>query len=162
MYFLANLLTLTNKQINKSRLVNILLWQANSFRLVPFLLFLLVVNLMRGASKCVNTQMETAWLCVYCETGKLTECVNATERVNAIFTDLTLIYPHIFLYSNIIILKFSYQHFFWPSNFLTVIFLTDSQVDDVFCSLRAFSWWRTNQDGEQTISKMFHFTLISV
>ena len=25
--------------------------------------------------------MKTAWLCVYCETEKLTECVNATERV---------------------------------------------------------------------------------
>ena len=26
--------------------------------------------------------MRAAWLCVYCETEMLTECVNATERVN--------------------------------------------------------------------------------
>ena len=25
--------------------------------------------------------METAWLCVYCETETLTECVNAIDRV---------------------------------------------------------------------------------
>ena len=33
---------------------------------------------------CVNAQMEIVWLCVYCETERLTECVNATERVKIV------------------------------------------------------------------------------
>ena len=37
---------------------------------------------MKSASKCDYAKMRTARLCVYCETEKLTECVNATERVN--------------------------------------------------------------------------------
>ena len=36
---------------------------------------------MERSSKCDYAKMGTAWLCVYCETVKLTECVNATERV---------------------------------------------------------------------------------
>ena len=36
---------------------------------------------MKSTSKCDYAKMMTAWLCVYCETEMLTECVNATERV---------------------------------------------------------------------------------
>ena len=38
---------------------------------------------MRIASQCVTTRMETAWLCIYCQTVKLWEYVNTTERVKA-------------------------------------------------------------------------------
>ena len=36
---------------------------------------------MKSESKCNYEKMGTAWLCVYCEMEKLTECVNATEKV---------------------------------------------------------------------------------
>ena len=44
--------------------------------------WLVVYLLMKVESKCVTARMETAWLCVYCQTEKLWKCVNATERVN--------------------------------------------------------------------------------
>ena len=37
---------------------------------------------MKRASRCDYAKMRIARLCVYCETEKLTECVNATVRVN--------------------------------------------------------------------------------
>ena len=51
--------------------------------------------------------METAWLCVYCETVKLTECVNATERVinekqskNSFFSSGELLMRSLFFWYN--------------------------------------------------------------
>ena len=37
---------------------------------------------MRSVSKCVSAHTETVSKCVYSETEKLTQNVNATERVN--------------------------------------------------------------------------------
>ena len=36
---------------------------------------------MRSASKCITAHTKTTSKCVYCEMEKLTQCVNATERV---------------------------------------------------------------------------------
>ena len=35
----------------------------------------------KGLMRMYYAKMETAWLCFYCETEKLTECVNATEII---------------------------------------------------------------------------------
>ena len=46
-----------------------------------YIVYVYCICILFVKSKCYYAKMKTAWLCVYCETEKLTECVNATERV---------------------------------------------------------------------------------